>query len=738
MSTPVRDRLYQLLPAIYRLRDTDEGEPLRALLAVIERELGLVEEDIAGLYENWFIETCDEWVVPYIGDLLEVRGLHPVSAGTASQRARVAHTISYRRRKGTALMLEQLARDVTGWPARAVEFFQLLATTQYLKHLRPGNLRTPDLRNTAQLELLGTPFEQAAYTAEVRHIATRHGKYNIPNIGLFFWRLQSYPVTRGTARPVTPSPDGRYTFNPLGYDAPLFNEPQTQGEIEHLSEEINLPDQLRRRPLYDELEARRQALAEHQKLQALYFGDAPVLEVFVDGQQTAISSDQIAVCDLTTWARPPTSKTYQLPDGTTRTLPLQVAIDPKLGRIAFPNGVIPQEVEVSYNYGFSGDLGGGPYNRQDSVTAWLGGLKDVTWQIGVSQALAPKPNEIVATLGEAIKAWNALPAGAVGVITVMDSHTYVESTLDPISIPEGSALLLVAADWPEEEVPGSPGQHQRVRGHLVADGPRPHLLGSLAAQGTAAATSEAAGGLAVGGLLIEGALTVQAGNLGTLRIAHSTLVPDKGGLTIQATSTSGQDNGRLSLTLERSICGPLTVSGAGPRFTITESIVSSGAASAESEPAIIAGNTEGSIQASTIFGKTTLRTLEASNDLFTGLVSVERRQVGCVRFSSLPGDSRTPRRFHCQPDLALSAAADAQAATIRAQLIPSFTSIRYGDPAYAQLSQTCAEELRAGADDQGEMGTFHFLQQPQREANLRASLDEYLRFGLEAGIFYMS
>ena len=34
------------------------------------------------------------------------------------------------------------------------------------------------------------------------------------------------------------------------------------------------------------------------------------------------------------------------------------------------------------------------------------------------------------------------------------------------------------------------------------------------------------------------------------------------------------------------------------------------------------------------------------------------------------------------------------------------------------------------------MGAFHYLFQPQRETNLRVRLDEYLRFGLEAGIFY--
>ena len=70
--------------------------------------------------------------------------------------------------------------------------------------------------------------------------------------------------------------------------------------------------------------------------------------------------------------------------------------------------------------------------------------------------------------------------------------------------------------------------------------------------------------------------------------------------------------------------------------------------------------------------------------------------------------------------------------------VRSFTSLRYGDAGYCQLSQICAVEIREGADDQAEMGAFHDLYQPQREANLNSSLGEYLRFGLEAGIFFAS
>jgi hypothetical protein len=36
------------------------------------------------------------------------------------------------------------------------------------------------------------------------------------------------------------------------------------------------------------------------------------------------------------------------------------------------------------------------------------------------------------------------------------------------------------------------------------------------------------------------------------------------------------------------------------------------------------------------------------------------------------------------------------------------------------------------------MGAFHHLYQPQRDTNVRVRLDEYLRVGLEAGIFHDS
>src|SRR5882724_6017495 len=716
--------IYELLPPIYRIRDTEQGEPLKALIAVLAEQAEVVEEDIARLYDNWFIETCEEWVVPYIGDLLGVRGLHSVSQPTFSLRARVANTLAYRRRKGTAAMLEQLARDTTGWPAHAVEFFELLGTTQNYNHLRPRNLITPDLRRTDVLELLDTPFDQIAHTVDVRHIASRRGKHNIPNLGLFLWRLQDYPLTGVTARAVADPADGRFTFSPLGLDAPLFNSPQPEIEITHLAEEINVPGELRRRALYDELEARRQALAEGKTAGTLYFGPTPVLQVFVNGEANAVKAEEILICDLSAWHIPDATKTYTLADGTKIPLPIRVAVDPVLGRLTFPAAPSVNQVLVDYSYGFSGDVGGGPYDRSDSIRALrtLDGeeafLEKVQWQVGVSQILPAVPKKIFSTMANAVDAWNQQPPGTIGVIALLDSRTYAENLTgaDKIEVAEGSQLMIFAADL---------GKNQPLQAAVPKE-QRPHLRGDISIVGTAPVKSETPGELILNGLLIEGDLKVLVGHLGSLRVEHCTLVPGHGGLT----ANGGNDE--LVVCVERTICGAIDLPTSMKQLRVTESIVDGDGGAAIQAPGALAD-----LQASTFFGNVHSKMLESGNSIFMEKVSAQLRQAGCVRFCFLPDDSITPRRYRCQPDLALQDVKEPAAQeAIRLRIKPSFTSNAYGQPGYAQLKLTVPSEITSGADDGAEMGAFYFLKQPQREANLRASLDEYLRFSLEAGIFY--
>jgi len=753
MTEKSTERLYNLLPAIYRIRDVEQGEQLRALLAVIEQEMQAIENDINGLYENLFIETCDEWVVPYIGDLMDVKGLHAISSDDFSLRPYVANTLAYRRRKGTAVVLEQLARDVTGWPARAVEFFQLLSVSQHFNHVTLWRGKTIDLRDQNQLELLNGPFENAAHTADVRNIASHYGKdkytykYNIPNIGLYLWRLQPYAVTQSSARPVLEVNDGRYTFDPLGLYIPLFNQPQTETEIIHLAEEMNVPGILRRRILYDELETRRQVLTGNMSFKSVYFGGNPVLEVFVQntGSDTPreLLPEEILICNLNDWQRP-ASRTYTRADNTEFTT--QVAVDPVLGRLVFLGDDVPQRLDVSYTYGFSDDVGGGPYNRQDSVAEWYDpeDMKDlneqVTWQMGVTKDRmtlneAPDPNQLEETLQASISAWESHAMNtpnAFGIITIMDSSTYKEDLT--IEIPAGSKLAIVAADWPVVTIARPPEIQQRFVGQLMPEGIRPHLQGNLSIMGT---SDGPVGELVMDGLLVEGKLTIQTGDIGTLSCHHCTLVPGKGGILIESAETPdspSEQNISPAINIHHSIIDSINLADTVLDFDVSDSIV---------DEAINAVNARMQIQTSTIFGSIITKRLEASNSIFMNVVDVERQQVGCMRFCSLSDleSSRTPRRYRCQPDLALKDIPETQTderAHVKARLKPLFTSKEYGDPAYAQLSTGCSGEIRTGAEDGSEMGVFSKLKQPQREANVRTALEEYLPFGLEVGIFYVT
>ncbi len=237
------------------MRDAEQGGALRQLMAVIAEQMALLEASNQQLYDDQFIETCAEWLVPYIGDLIGYRTLHGVVPKVASPRAEVGHTIALRRRKGTATMLEQLARDVTGWPARVGEMFQLLGWTQHMNHIRPESAYAPDLRRWEKLERLNTPFDSISHSVDVRGIAKGQGKYNIPNIGVFLWRLRAYRLHGSPALPAAPGDSQRFLFDSLGMERQLFTRDEAELEISHLAEPINAPVPLSRRVLANFLDA---------------------------------------------------------------------------------------------------------------------------------------------------------------------------------------------------------------------------------------------------------------------------------------------------------------------------------------------------------------------------------------------------------------------------------------------------------------------------------------------------
>jgi hypothetical protein len=846
MSTTPQLNLFNLLPSIYQIRDANQGGALQNLFAILQDAHDAVGQDITNLYENWFIETCAEWVVPYIGDLLGVAPLNTADIPGVTARAYVAHTLSYRQRKGTPIVLQQLAQDVTNWPACAVQFFQLLATTQYMNHLRLQNLAAPDLRNVDPLQLIGGPFDSISRTVDVRGIVGPaisvaqtsgpnpdtvliRGKYNLPNIGLFVWRLKSYAIEGVTPREVMDGTNTRYRFNPIGLDEPLYNQPTPPAAaFIPVTGEVQVPGALRRLALYEELETRRQTMVDQQMvwqpgvnyalgfeivdsngntervtaggisgasapawtttlsdstgdggvtwqlvmigaaLPATYFGEQPVLAVIPNVSGSAIPPEQIMICDLSnlnppatpgTWRVPAASKTYtRASDGAQITLPLQAAVDPVLGRLVLvkspPEG--PSEVRVNYSYGFSGDMGGGTYNRSASIQALLSGVDQqlsTYWQVAVSQELAPVAGLVYPNVTAAVQAWNSLPAlpsgsQRFGVIVLLDNASYNESLTgtNTIVIPEASSLLIVSSDWPSLTVAGSASSFQLSPAYQ-----RTHLIGDITVEGTAPEDSENPGSLLLSGVLIEGSVYVSEGNLGTLSIADSTIVPAVGQITVAPSSPGTGQNASLTVTLQNTICGPIVLPAAqfsGLTLNLTNCVIDGGWDQEEGVVgvAINALTADANIQSTTVIGTVGpgtaagLRTLQAGNCIFTATVTVERKQAGCVRYCSLPTDtSMVPRRFNCQPDLALANVTNpADQLATRERLTPSFTSTSYGDPGYCQLSSDCAMEIRAGADVGSEMGAFYFLNQPQRDSNLRSVLPQYLRFGMQAGIFYVT
>ena len=731
------DRLFTLLPVVHRQYDEERGHVLRALLAVIGEQVDVVEQDIAHLYRNWFIETCDDWVVPYIAELIGYRPVHdagepgdPRTAGALARnrtlvpRREVANTIGYRRRKGTIALLEELANQVAGWPARAVEFYRLLAWTQHLDHLHPGRGNTLDLRNAAALERLEGPFDRAARTVDVRRVnsARTRGHHNIPSIGLFVWRLRAYSVSRTKAESSGwKSPGGwtqancaeeygpnYYTFSVLGNNTPLFARPVPEESPTHIANERNVPTPILRR-LFD---------APDGRASTDYYGATKSLVVWAPGwpkrgAEQPIPASAVIPANLSQWHYDP-PRDY-------------IAIDPETGRIAFPSSQLPRHgVLVYYHYGFSADIGGGEYPRPISQP-----IETRVYRVGDGGDYKQ--------IRAAFDAWKSDPqAPASAAIEIIDSGVYTEPldfTLEPKTTLQVRAasgmrpvirLLDYMADRPDGfGIRGGEGSRVTFDGLLIA-GRGIQVIGPEPDDG-------------------------QSGDLCHVAIRHCTLVPGwllqhdceprrPGEPSLQLINTTAR------ITIEHSILGPIEVVSTAARrdpvrISVTDSIwdATSATRTAISGPDDAIAYVQLTVARATVIGRVLAHQVRlAENSIFTARVEVARQQFGCVRFCYVPPGSRTPRRYECQPDKVAGGLTGAAQAQAEARVRPQFKSTRYGTPAYCQLADGGPPEIARGADDESEMGAFHDLYTPQRTANLRARLDEYTAAGMDAGIIFVT
>jgi hypothetical protein len=723
------DRLYELLPAVHRRRDAEQGEPLRALLRVVGEQVDVVEADIGQTYDNWFIETCEDWVVPYLGELVGYEpvheagdpGLGTIPAGRGRilvPRREVAGTIGYLRRKGTLALLEVLAAEVAGWPARAVELYRLLGSTQTVRHLRLDRSRLVDVRHGETLERLGGALDELAHIVDVRRVRSRHrpGRHNLPSVAVFVWRLRAYPITDAPAYAVEAAGPHCYTFSVLGNDAPLYTNPEPEVDASQIAGAANVPEPIRRRALVDRL--------------AELYGPGASVAVRVGPARDLVPAERLVVADLSGWR-------YRPRRGT-------VAIDPELGRLAFPPGEVPRRgVAVSYHYGFSADLGGGEYLRPAARPAGCITRQPDAPPIEDTGCLRYPvgPDQPFERINDALDLWRQdRPAHAI--VEVVGSGVYVEQLY--IELGAGQRLELRAGP-----------RSRPVLRLLDWQTSYPDALSVSGAEGSC---------FVLDGLLLTGRGMQVSGDLAGVVLRHVTLVP---GWAIGADCEPHRPaepslqlvRTKACVVVEHSIIGSIQVdqdevTGDPIPIRVSDSVVD--ATSAEREAVGAPGwpfaHVMLTVEHSTVVGLVQTHAMDlAENSIFWGSVQVARRQRGCMRFCFVPRPCHTPRRFNCQPDLVeervreLVASGDLDMseqervmALERLRVRPKFSSLRYGRPTYCRLADACAPEITRGADDESEMGVFHELYQPQRAANLTARLEQHTPAAADIGIVYAS
>jgi len=764
------DRLWALLPEVYRAADSGDPDakgPLRELCNRIGVQMAIVRRSIDQTWDDQSIESCRDWVVPYIADLLATNLVSGLDA--RGRRLEVANTIFYRRRKGTLLILEKIARDTSGWDAHVVEFFRRLARTrhgldpqiglpsagddplgarrlQLAAGLAGTHSQTPaggtaNLRNAFAAKESGTAFDEFFHTPDVRLGSGAVGWYNIPRLGVFLWRLYSFPQTAEDPNDLLSVPvagtgarSNCFVFDPTGRSVPLFAT--TGSDMPGPIPQALLPD------VY--------STTDGSTIDMRSAG------VFHTGTDTLVK-----LSDVSIW--------------------------PEFGRFSMAAN---PDLRVWYHYGFSSRLGAGAYDRRPFGDA------------------APAPgSESVVRNGAAVGA-----IAATSTTTFGDSLTYAAvpdaGSVTDVTIRAANGrrpLIRTAPDRAPWTFKGSgAGAKLRLEGIFVS-GADIVLSGSFDEVTVRFSTldpGQAGSGtdrfaksfddreLRATTLWIEGtvrALTIERSITGPVRtrrggsveqlairdsIVQSIPAPPKttfavsdfkdidsfarilkspaaGDPVATALRNALQGTTRSQLNL----VGPTTrvsdalakqivddINAALPNAAlfpprVSRSVIPRSHSAnrrdfiADSFPlelgdfALAVDSGEVSFEHVTLLGGAYAHRVDVSESILGDVVWVENPQLGCVRFSAWSAGSILPRKY------------ESLQITPRSEL---FTSRMFAQPGYAQLRSGVDEALRSGAQDSAEMGAFHAEMAAIKERGLLIKFQEFMPVGLVPVIVHVT
>jgi hypothetical protein len=348
-----------------------------------------------------------------------------------------------------------------------------------------------------------------------------------------------------------------------------------------------------------------------------------------------------------------------------------LAIDAEKGRLMFLNApAARQPVFIAYHYGFSGPVGAGSYERS-WISKSIPGIK----KSGGGEIF---PSDLDNN----------------GITQIDDSKTYG---------PVANKMLIV---------------------NMVlqsANKQRPYLCNEtnwILSSGTNLNSNITLDGLWIGSKGNVAVEVILRGDFECVVIRNCSFDPGGSNNIIGETVYPVKliIEGRVeSLCIESSIMGPILIRNNGyvEELVISDSIIQSVDAGVKAIE-VKTGITH--IDRSTVFGETDVHRLEASEALFTGLVNVTDTQNGCFRFSAAKAISRLPHPF--------------ESFLFKEDTNHWFTSRRFGDPGYAQLSDTIPANIYSGAENGSEMGAFSTLLNPIKFDGLKAKIDEYMPFGL--------